>query len=166
MCGSLGTTRLSSWLALLQNKAVLSPDKRIIAVHVNFMDSRSSPILGKRERCIRGGAAPIVAASPGTGYNKAAVSEWGCQSINKDDPVEVALDTCYRDSTVAHVTSLTSDTYRAPWSHFVDWCASRQVPRCPPPTNEMTMALYLQSVVGKSTVLAPVKSASYTIALS
>jgi hypothetical protein len=50
------------------------------------------------------------------------------------------------------------------WSHFVDWCASLAVPRCPLPTSETTVALYLRSVVMRSKSYAPVKIHSAAIA--
>ncbi len=80
------------------------------------------------------------------------------------DPVEVALIARLRESAAMHVAGSTAEAYRGPWSHFVDWCASLKVPRCPLPADEMTVALYPYSVVERSNTFAPVKSASAVIA--
>jgi hypothetical protein len=78
--------------------------------------------------------------------------------------VEVALASGLRESAVAHVASSTAGAYRGPWAHFVTWCSSLAAPRRPLPAEEITAALYLQSVVERSDTFAPVKSASAAIA--
>ena len=108
-------------------------------------------------------AAPIAAAALGEGSSRAA-SGWASHSFNEGDPVEVALATGLRESAALHVASSTAEAYRGPWNSFVDWCTRLKVPRCPLPADEMTVALYLQSVVERSNTFAPVKSASAAIA--
>jgi hypothetical protein len=64
-----------------------------------------------------------------------------------------------------HVEGFTAEAYqRGPWNHFEDWCASFKVPRCPLLTDEMTVALYLKSVVVRANTFAPMKSVSTAIA--
>jgi len=46
----------------------------------------------------------------------------------------------------------------------VDYCACMKVPRCPLSADEMTVTLYLQSVVERAKTFAPVKSASVVVA--
>ena len=46
----------------------------------------------------------------------------------------------------------------------MDWCAYLKIPRCPLPADEMTVSLYLHSVVKRANTFAPVKSASAAIA--
>jgi len=79
------------------------------------------------------------------------------------DPVEVGLAACLHESAVARVAGSTASANVGPWTHFVDWCASLDVPRCPLPTSEMTVALYLRSVVERSKYYGPVKSHSAAI---
>ena len=50
------------------------------------------------------------------------------------------------------------------WNHFVDWCACMKVPRRPLPADEMTVAIYLQTLVERANTFTPVKSASAAIA--
>ncbi len=54
-------------------RAVLPPDWPVMAVRVDFTETRSPILLNKRERCIRG-AAEVAATSLGTGNRKVAVS--------------------------------------------------------------------------------------------
>ena len=86
------------------------------------------------------------------------------ESFNESDPVEVALATGLRESAATHVASSTAAAYRWPWAHFVNLCASLAAPRCPLLDEEITVALYLQSLVERSSIFAPVKSASAAIA--
>ena len=99
-------------------------------------------------------------ASLGSENIEAATLGWDRLSINIIDPVEVALAAGLRESAFAHVAGSTSATFRGPWAHFVDRCASRVVPRCPLPAQDTTVAFYLQSVVERSKSFAPVKSVS------
>ena len=69
-----------------------------------------------------------------------------------------------RESSAMHVASSTAEAYRGSWNYFLVWCACLRVPRCPLPTVEMTVALYLQSVAERANTFAPVKSASDAIA--
>ena len=123
-------------------RAVLPRDWPVMAVRVDFTEPRSAPFLGKRDRCIRGGA-PTVAASLDIANSKIGVSVWDLQSFNESDPVEVALAAGLRESAAAHVASSTAAAYRGPWAHFVKWCAFLDAPRCPLPIEEITVALYL-----------------------
>jgi len=86
------------------------------------------------------------------------------QSFNANDPVEVALAVGLRESVAMHVASSTAEAYLGPWNYIVDGRACLRVPRCPLPADEMTVALYLQSVVERANAFAPVKSASADIA--
>ncbi len=105
-----------------------------------------------------------MAAACGTVNNEAVASGWDLQSFNATDPVEIALAASVRDAAKAHVDGSTSNAYLGPWSNFVDWCASLDVPRCSLPASQMTVAMYLQSVVDRSKSYAPVKSHSAAIA--
>jgi len=107
-----------------------------------------------------GGAAPTAASSFGIGISKFGMSGWDLQSFNESDPAEVALVMGLRESAAAHVASSTATAYRGPWAAFVKWCASLGAPRCPLPADEITVALYLKSLVERSSTFAPVKSAS------
>ncbi len=57
--------------------------------------------------------------------------------------MEIALVVGLRESAAMHVAGSTAEAYRGPCNLFVDWCAYLRVPRCPLPTYEMTVALYL-----------------------
>ena len=105
-------------------------------------------------------AARLAAAAPGTGSSEAGASGWDLQAFNASDPVEAGLAAGLHESAVAHVAGSTAGAYVGPWTHFVDWCASLDIPRCPLPASEMTVALYLRSVVERSKTYAPVKSHS------
>ena len=78
--------------------------------------------------------------------------------------MEVALAARLRESAAMHVAGSKAEAYMGPWNHFMDWCASLKVPRCPLPADDMTVALYLQSVVKRANTFAPVKNASVAIA--
>jgi hypothetical protein len=82
-----------------------------------------------------------AAAAHGTGSSEAGASGWDLRSFNALDPVEVGLAVGLHESAVAHVAGSTASAYVGPWTHFVDWCASRAVPRRPLPASEMTVAL-------------------------
>ena len=78
--------------------------------------------------------------------------------------MEVGLAAGLREAVVAHVAGSTASAYVGPWTHFVNWCASLAVPRCPLPASEITVALFLRSVVERSKSYGPVKSHSAAIA--
>ncbi len=71
--------------------SVLPPEWHIVADRVDFRELRASPLLTKRERCIRGGSMHIAAAFLGIANSNDGVSGWDLQSFNMNDPVEVAL---------------------------------------------------------------------------
>ena len=105
-----------------------------------------------------------AATAPDTGNNnKTGASGWDLQSFNSLGLVEVELATGLHESAVAHVAGSSANAYVGPWTHFVDLRASLVVPRFPLPTSEMTVALYLRSVVERSKSYAPVKSHSASI---
>jgi len=100
----------------------------------------------------------------GTGDSEASASGWDLHTFNAMDPVEVGLAAGLHEFVVAHVAGSTTSACVGPWTLFVDWCASLAVPRCPSPASEMTVALYLRSVVERSKSYGPVKSHSDDIA--
>ncbi len=109
-------------------------------------------------------AAPPATFASGTGNSEAIASGWDLQSFNSNDPVEVGLASSLHEVVVAHVTGSTASAYVGPWNHFVNWCASLAIPRCPLPSSEITVALYLRYVVQRSKSYGPVKSHSAAIA--
>jgi len=60
-------------VGIAPGRAVLPPDYPAMVIRVDFTETKSSPLLIKRERCIRG-ANPNLAASLGTGSSKVASS--------------------------------------------------------------------------------------------
>ena len=103
------------------------------------------------------------ATAHGTGISEASASGWNLQFFNAMESVEVGLATSLHESAVAHVAGSTAGAYAGPWTHFVDWCASLAIPCCPLPASEMTVALYLRSVVERSNSYGPEKSHSVAI---
>ncbi len=109
-------------------------------------------------------AAPPATAALGIGSSEAIASRWDLQSFNANDPVEVGMAAGLHEAVVAHVAGSTASAYVGPWTQFVNWCASLAIRRCPLPTSEITVALYLRSVVARSKSYGPVKSHSAAIA--
>jgi hypothetical protein len=61
---------------------------------------------------------------------------------------------------VAHDAGSSCMTYTCQWNMFVAWCDAQAVPRVTLPSTDVTVALYLQSVVKRAKNFAPVKAAS------
>ena len=105
-----------------------------------------------------------AAAASGNVSSESSASGWDLQSFNVLDPVEVGVAAGLHEYAVANVAGSTASAYVGLWTQFEDWRVSLVVPRCPLPTSEMTVALYLRSVVERSRSYAPVKSPSDAIA--
>ena len=65
---------------------------------------------------------------------------------------------------MAHVAASTSKAYVGPWNAFVLWCGSLLRPRRPLPADDITVALYLQSIMDTAKSFSTIKSASASIA--
>ncbi len=91
-------------------------------------------------------------------------SGWAGKDINIDDPVELALAGRLQLSALAHVAGSTSRAYVGPWNAFVSWCSSLMRPRRPLPADDLTVALYFQSLMDNANSFSTVKSASTSIA--
>jgi len=91
-------------------------------------------------------------------------SGWAGKYINMDDPMEVALAVRLQMSALAHVAGSTSRAYVGPWNAFVLWCGTLIRPRRPLLADDLTVALYLQSLMDNSNSFSTVKSASAFIA--
>ena len=162
-CGSPWTTRPSSWWALPQEEPFSHRTGELWQSESTLRSLGRLPSSG-RGTVVSEGAAPIAAVSRGIAISNVGVSGWDLQSFNESDPLEVALAAGLRESAAAHVASSTAAAYRGPWAHFVSWCSSLAAPRCSLPDEEITLALYLQSMVERSSTFAAVKSASAAIA--
>jgi hypothetical protein len=86
------------------------------------------------------------------------------KDINVDDPIEMELVGRLRESALAHVASSTSSNYVGPWTAFTKWCDSLARPRRPLPAEDITVALYLQSLMDTSNTFSVIKTASASIA--
>ena len=67
-------------------------------------------------------------------------------------------------SALAHVAGSTSRSYVVPWNAFVLWCGSLMRPRRPLPADDLTVALYFQSLMDNANSFSTIKSASASIA--
>ncbi len=75
------------------------------------------------------------------------LSGWSQKDINTNDHIAVALASRLQDSALAHVAASTSKAYVGPWNAYVLWCGSLLRPRRPLPADDITVALYLQSLM-------------------
>ena len=66
-------------------------------------------------------------------------------------------------SALAHVAGSTSRAYVGPWNAFVLWCGSLRRPRRPLPGDDLTFALYFNSLMDNANSLSTIKSASASI---
>jgi hypothetical protein len=83
----------------------------------------------------------------GVGNNEVLTSSgWSNKDVNVNDPIEVALASSLQDSALTHVAAFTSHAYVGPWKAFVLWCHNLLRPRRPLPADDITMALYMQSL--------------------
>ena len=89
---------------------------------------------------------------------------WTGKDINIDDPVEVALAGRLQMSALAHVAGSISCAYVGPWNAFVSWRGLFMRPRRPLPADDLTVALYFQSLMDNSNSFSTVKLASDSIA--
>ena len=86
------------------------------------------------------------------------------KDINTNDPVEVALASRLQNSALAHVIHSTSKTYMSPWNAFILLRGSLLKSRQPLPADDITVALYLQSLIDSAISFSTIKSASASIA--
>jgi hypothetical protein len=91
-------------------------------------------------------------------------SGWSLKDINEDDPIELELAARLQSSSIAHVAESTSDAYVGPWNAFGLWCSALMRPRRPLPADDITVALYIQSLMDKANSFSTIKSASAYIA--
>jgi hypothetical protein len=90
-------------------------------------------------------------ATLGVGINSVPPSSgWSSKNINIDDPIEVALAGDLQSSALAHVATSTSNAYVGPWNAFVSWCNTLLRPRRPLPAEDITVALYIQSLMNSA----------------
>jgi hypothetical protein len=90
-------------------------------------------------------------------------SSWACNDVNINDPVELDLAGRLDMSALAHVAGATSRAYVGPWNAFVLWRGSLMWPRRPLSADDLTIALYLQSLMDKASTFSTMKSASASI---
>jgi hypothetical protein len=91
-------------------------------------------------------------------------SGWSTKNINLDDPIEVALAGELQNSALAQVAASTSHAYVGPWNAFVLWCQNLIRPRRSLPAEDITVALYMQSLMNSANYFSTIKSASASIA--
>ena len=99
-----------------------------------------------------------------SGSGGAGPSGWDSLQLNLQDPEEVRLGALVQQAALGHVAPSSSRAYACAWKAFVSWCSSLAQPRCPLPAAEITVAMYLQLVVGRSKSYSPFKKASAAIA--
>jgi hypothetical protein len=90
-------------------------------------------------------------------------SGWSQKDININDPVELEYARI-QESSIAHVAESTSGAYVGPCNAFVLWCGAVTRPRRPLPNDDITLALYKQSLMDKANSFSAIKSASAAIA--
>ncbi len=90
-------------------------------------------------------------------------SGWSNKDINFNEPIEVALAGELQNSALAHVAASTSHAYVGPWNAFVLWCQSLIRPRKSLPAEDITVALYMQSLMNNVNSFSTIKSASASI---
>jgi hypothetical protein len=91
-------------------------------------------------------------------------SGWSQKDINVNDPVELELAAHLQSSDVAHVAESASAAYVGPWNAFVLWCSTLLRPRHPLLADDITVALYIQSLMYKANSFSTIKSSSAAIA--
>ena len=101
----------------------------------------------------------------GVGINNVPPSSgWSSKNINLEDPIEVALAGELQSSALAHVATSTSNAYVGPWNAFVSWCNNLLRPRRSLPAEDITVALYMQSLMNSANSFSTIKSASASVA--
>ncbi len=107
----------------------------------------------------------LAQAILGVGINDVPPSSgWSTKDINLDDPIEVALAGELQNSALAHVATSTSHAYVGPWNALVLWCQNLIRPRRSLPAEDITLALYVQSLMNSANSFSTIKSASASIA--
>ena len=86
------------------------------------------------------------------------LSGWSQKDINTNDPIEVALASRLQNSALAQVADSTSKAYVGPWNTFVLWCGSLLKPRRPLPADDITVALYFQSLMDSANSFPTIKA--------
>ncbi len=69
-----------------------------------------------------------------------------------------------KKTALAHVAASTSKADVGPWNAFVVWCYSLIKYRRPLPVEDITVNLYLQSLMDSANSFSTIKSASASIA--
>ena len=164
-CGFLGTTLLfsSKGLPKMGGKSRLQIGK---SWPYGLTSQQSVPLLSS----LRGidafskVVAPVRAILGKGSIEVPTSSGWSSKDINLHDPIEVYLASRLQDSALSHVAASTSKTYVGPWNAFVVWCGSLLLPRRPLPADDITVALYLQSLMDVANSYSTIKSASASIA--
>jgi hypothetical protein len=101
----------------------------------------------------------------GVGINHIPPSSgWSNKNINLDDPIEMALARELQSPALAHVAASTSQANVGPWNAFVFWCRNLLRPRRFLPDEDITVALYMQSLMKSANSYSTIKSASASIA--
>ena len=100
----------------------------------------------------------------GGAFSLSLNTSWAGKDVNIHDPAEVALAGRLQMSALAHVDGSTSRIYVGPWNVFVLWCGSLMRPRRLLPEDDLTVTLYLQSLVDNANLFSTIKSASASIA--
>ena len=91
-------------------------------------------------------------------------SGWGRLDASREDPAELALSADLQMAAISHVAGSSCKTFTDKWNMLVAWCDTLEVPRVSLSAADATVALYLQSVVNRAKIFAPVKTASAAIA--
>ena len=98
-------------------------------------------------------------ASLGTASDVRLDTGWARMDVNRSDPVELALADDLQRSALAHVATSSCKKYTGQWNIFVRWCGSLKEPRVTLPATDISVAVYLQSVMNNTKTVGPVKAA-------
>ena len=72
---------------------------------------------------------------------------WTGTNVDIDDPVEIKVARRLQMSALAYVAGFISRAYVGPWNAFVLWCGYFMRPRRTLPADDLTFALYFQSLM-------------------
>jgi hypothetical protein len=103
-------------------------------------------------------------ASLGTASGMGRDTRWARLDVNRSDPVEFALAADLQRSALAQVSTSSCKKYTGQRNMFVRWCGSMKEPRIMMPATDISVALYLLSVMNNAKTFRPVKAASAAIA--
>ncbi len=151
-CGFLGVIRTSS-LEGRHRVARSCPPTGLLWPSGRISRRKKGVVVGSSLREIVVFKAVVALAGTILGIGKNRVTSLGSASLdgNREDPGEVTMAARVQHSAMAHVAGSTSKGYVWPWNAFVKWCGERLSERCPLPTSNFTVELYLQSVaMGRS----------------